>query len=86
VSRDFLLPHPVRRLSHQDSWVHDHIQTLVQLALHRQCGIILVCNKSSAGGQMTEEEIEIVAEELAKAGRHSWSPGRTGGDTAEGRE
>jgi hypothetical protein len=28
---------------------------------------------------MTEEEIEIVAEELAKAGGHSWSPGRTGG-------
>ena len=28
---------------------------------------------------MTEEEIEIVAEELAKAGGHSWSPERTQG-------
>jgi hypothetical protein len=32
-----------------------------------------------AGGRVTDEEIEAVAEELAKAGGVSWYPGRTRG-------
>jgi hypothetical protein len=76
ASWGFLLPEPLRAHSPEITcW--RNVQTLVRLAPSVTVESFYTEELPGLGSHMTNEEIDAVAEELAKVGGLSWYPGRT---------